>query len=59
MSTMWKKEIRMVQKYNEVNNTNYEIVIDNFKGEYWFTDEYGNRLSSIEEKKIWEFYGED
>ena len=54
----WKKEINMVQRYNEVNGTKIDIVIDNFKGEFWFTDEYGNRLTSMEEKKIWEYYGE-
>lgn len=34
----WKKEINMVRRYNEVNGTKYEIVIDNFKEEYWFVD---------------------
>lgn len=55
---MWNKEINMVLRYNKIHNTNYQIVIDKFKGVYWFTDEYGNRLTSSTEKKIWEYYGD-
>lgn len=55
---MWNKEIKMVEKYNEMNGTHYQIVIDNFKNAFWVLNDYGMMVGSNEMNKIWEYYGQ-
>ena len=54
---MWNKEIGMVQKYNEVNGTEYQIIIDNFNNSFYIADKYGNMVTDTEAHKVWEYYG--
>ena len=55
---MWNKEIGMVQKYNEVNGTEYQIIIDNFNNSFYIADKYGNMVTDTEVHKVWEYYGQ-
>ena len=54
----WKKEIGMVNKYNEVHGTNYEIVINDFEDTFLITDKYGNKISSEVMNEMWNYYGQ-
>lgn len=56
---MWKKEIEMVEKYNEMNGTEYQAIIDNFNNSFYIADKYGNIIPDTEAHKVWEYYGWD